>query len=501
MKKLRKLLAAVIALPLTLAAIPVIPPVSAVDPPDIPEWIPTDFETALNFANTYGATHIEDGLLCIVKMRENNENLKFEVHLEGSSKPAVIADTLLSYVPSIDDDSPDVPHYQPYYDLDVKVYDFEKAGTFSFEQVCYYYENEQSSVQYTFEIDDDLNITETDIYSWLPDCSGEYDAYNAKNGTLSLHDNYLVVCDIDTEGMTAASQTLFQEGKGQFEEIFKRNYFPLSIEPLGGFSDMIRLYEPTSAGLVKATWCNGLCAGEMISFPNKSFRINMDMSVSPVSDTEFDNVSKADINGDGRLTVADITIFQAYLMGKWRYEGYTMPDLCEDGRIDVYDLVIMRQMLTAGNEFIVEHGYKHDFCGILQKDSIALANSMDELLAIVEENERGHMDEAHADKFHKPAAELIPETLNDDFFDRYSIVVIYTESGSSSRRISYEGCEKQGSVLTVNTSTYTPGAAACDMPFHRILVAVSKSTVSGVEKVVRNSKDIYEKPDYSGEFD
>lgn len=494
MKKLRKLMAAVIALPMAFAAIPAIPPVSAVDPPAIPEWVPTDFETAMKFANTYGATHIEDGLLCIVKTRENNENLKYETNLEGSSKPTIIADTLISYVPSIDD-SPDIfLLYKPDYGFDVKVYDFEKAGSFSFEQTCYYYQNEQSSVQYTFEIDDDLNITETDIYSWLPDCSGEYDAYNSKNGTLSLHDNYLVVCDTDTDGMTT-DQTLFQEGNGLFEEIFKQNYFPLSIEPLGGFSDMIRLYEPTSSGSVKATWETRLNSGELISSKTKSFRIGMDMTVTPISDTEFGNVDKADINGDGRLTIVDMVLFQGYLIGGWRYEDYKMPDLYEDGRIDVFDLVIMRRLLTSGNEFIVDQGYNYRYGGIYQEDSVALANSMDELLAIIDENECCHNDE-----FNVSAEELVPKNVNDDFFDRYSIVVIYTKSGSSSRIISYEGCEKQGSVLTVNTSTNTWGAVTCDMAFNRMLVAVNKSTVSGVEKVVRNSNDIYEKPDYSGIF-
>lgn len=494
MKKLRKLMAAVIALPLAFAAMPAVTPVSAVVPTDIPEWVPTDFETAMKFANTYGATHIEDGLLCIVKTRDNNENLKYEVNFGGTSKPAVIADTLISYVPSLDA-SPDIFLHKPDYGFDVKVYDFEKSGSFSFEQTCYYYQNEQSSVQYTFEIDDDLNITETDIYSWLPDCSGEYDAYNAKNGTLSLHDNYLVVCDTDTDGMTT-DQTLFQEGKGQFEEIFKRNYFPLSIEPLGGFSDMIRLYEPTSAGLVKTTWETKLNSGELISSTTKSFRIGIDMTTYPVSDNEFDNVNKADINGDGRLTVADTVLFQGYLIGGWRYEDYKMPDLCEDGRIDVFDLVIMRRLLTSGNEFIVDQGYDYLYGGIYQEDSVALANSMDELLTIIDENECCHDDE-----FNVSAEELVPNNVNSDFFDSYSLVVIYTKSGSSSRKISYEGCEKQGSVLTVNTSTYTPMIVTCDEVYNRMLVAVSKSTVSGVEKVVRNSKDIHEKPDYSGEFD
>ena len=32
----------------------------------LPEWVPTDFESALEFRNTYGATHVEDGLICAV---------------------------------------------------------------------------------------------------------------------------------------------------------------------------------------------------------------------------------------------------------------------------------------------------------------------------------------------------------------------------------------------------------------------------------------------------
>ena len=32
----------------------------------LPDWIPSDYESALEFRNTYGATHIQDGLVCIV---------------------------------------------------------------------------------------------------------------------------------------------------------------------------------------------------------------------------------------------------------------------------------------------------------------------------------------------------------------------------------------------------------------------------------------------------
>ena len=36
----------------------------------LPDWIPTDFDSAVEFYNTYGETHIADGLLCVVFREE-----------------------------------------------------------------------------------------------------------------------------------------------------------------------------------------------------------------------------------------------------------------------------------------------------------------------------------------------------------------------------------------------------------------------------------------------
>ena len=46
----------------------------------LPEWIPTDFESALEFRNTYGATHIgeqnECDLLCVVFQEQHYSTKK-----------------------------------------------------------------------------------------------------------------------------------------------------------------------------------------------------------------------------------------------------------------------------------------------------------------------------------------------------------------------------------------------------------------------------------------
>ena len=31
----------------------------------LPDWIPSDYASALDFRNTYGATHIDNGLVCV----------------------------------------------------------------------------------------------------------------------------------------------------------------------------------------------------------------------------------------------------------------------------------------------------------------------------------------------------------------------------------------------------------------------------------------------------
>ena len=36
----------------------------------LPDWIPQSFDEAISFRNTYGATHIDNGLICIVLLNE-----------------------------------------------------------------------------------------------------------------------------------------------------------------------------------------------------------------------------------------------------------------------------------------------------------------------------------------------------------------------------------------------------------------------------------------------
>lgn len=63
---------------------------------------------------------------------------------------------------------------------------------------------------------------------------------------------------------------------------------------------------------------------------------------------KFESLGDApgDANSDGRVTIADAVALQKYLLGTGSLSGWKSADLCEDGRIDVFDLCLLKQMLV-----------------------------------------------------------------------------------------------------------------------------------------------------------
>ena len=161
---------------------------------DFPDWIPSDFDSAVEFRNTYGATHIDDGLICIVYPNRADNNtcgyelravkgtgykLKHEIYTHGFSKTCF---DVIVYQPCAQGDVI-LELMDPY---SVPVTTAPKGYPDHWEQPV--------AASYSFEVDDSLGITETDIFSWLPDSTTEYSEYTKKNGEVSVHDNYVVFC-------------------------------------------------------------------------------------------------------------------------------------------------------------------------------------------------------------------------------------------------------------------------------------------------------------------
>ena len=74
-------------------------------------------------------------------------------------------------------------------------------------------------------------------------------------------------------------------------------------------------------------------------------------ALSPVysSADSSDNIM-GDVNGDGKFTIADVTLFQSWLTGKdVTLDNYQAVDFCADGVLDIFDLCIMKKELLTDN--------------------------------------------------------------------------------------------------------------------------------------------------------
>ncbi|MBR5683767.1 MAG: discoidin domain-containing protein [Ruminococcus sp.] len=58
---------------------------------------------------------------------------------------------------------------------------------------------------------------------------------------------------------------------------------------------------------------------------------------------------KGDVNGDGAFSAADLVTMQHFLLGSGRLANWKNGDLCQDNRIDVFDLCIMRKLLIKSS--------------------------------------------------------------------------------------------------------------------------------------------------------
>ncbi len=200
---------------------------------DSVEWIPKSFDDALDFRNTYGAVHIENGVLCVVFQREyeplDTKNLiqfeRYKLSLPGYNG-TISGYDMRGYTHS---DNP----VQGDTELYVIVLSHFSKGEFSVELEDRNINSSIPDQRYSFSVDDECNITETDIYSWLPDCEEEFRNYSNSNTYVSAKDNYVVFCLSHNAG-TAYDWSLNDKGEDCFELAAVSDCSTISAVPLDG---------------------------------------------------------------------------------------------------------------------------------------------------------------------------------------------------------------------------------------------------------------------------
>lgn len=163
--------------------------------PVYPTWVPKDFESALEFSNTYGNTRVEGQFVCFV-LRRGVDTSAAKGYL------ACFPPYTCSYDSKVMSRCTDEFYYavdEPWENdrvFEVIVFCTSSVGTFhlTFESA------EEGIKQYTFDVDDDFNVTETDKYSWLPDCEKEFDEFRRQNGEVSVRGNNVIFCLEDNMG-------------------------------------------------------------------------------------------------------------------------------------------------------------------------------------------------------------------------------------------------------------------------------------------------------------
>ncbi|MBQ8959653.1 MAG: dockerin type I repeat-containing protein [Ruminococcus sp.] len=73
-------------------------------------------------------------------------------------------------------------------------------------------------------------------------------------------------------------------------------------------------------------------------------------SMAPIEEAQ--EKVRGDINGDGEANIADAVLLQKWLLGVPDTElpNWEMADLCEDERLDVYDMILMRELVTEAGK-------------------------------------------------------------------------------------------------------------------------------------------------------
>ena len=249
------------------------------------DWIPKDLKSALEFRNTYGATHIgeqnECDLLCVVFQEQHYSTKKYAI------KNTAALPTEYYHNVFVDEEN----------DTAYEVMAYKNAATskpdFKIQFSC----DSELQKEYTFT-SFGTQIAETDIYSWLPDCEKEYWDFADKNSHLSVKDNYVVFCLSHEEGSNY-NWFLKDDGKECFEletvsdctsEVGTGSDLPLIAR-----NNMIYAYKAVKDGYDKIAYYFGEAHA---SIEEESKTLSADCIV-------LDNAQTVLLSGDMRITLVD----------------------------------------------------------------------------------------------------------------------------------------------------------------------------------------------------
>lgn len=346
----------------------------------VPDWVPTDFLSAMEFRNTYGATHIADDRICIVQLQEQHRGYTYsdEVTVTGEVEPPygqyrdVLYDTIrkpemppegtkeyyemenqLRWLEGLQYDEKN-DCYIPGFSYHVTVYELHAGATLKITQKLKKDDLERTGHVFEFSKDSEGKITEDDLLGWVPDCVTEYQAFKKANNAVSLHDNYIVYCD-SVNTSTGLSLDITTSGTARLQCIYSDNVQREELElPSGNADNFIRVYRALNNGLVKLSAVSMRKFGKTDEEKERNeeteyFGVETPEKISIIDPGQFTEPVYGDCNYDGEFNVADAVMLNKYLLGSGELYFWTLADLNEDNIVNAADLTLMKQKLLAAS--------------------------------------------------------------------------------------------------------------------------------------------------------
>ena len=254
----------------------------------LPDWVPHDFASAMEFRNTHGKSYVADGVICLVRGMQQfrTEDYRFElggsmttVDTPAGSQPKIYA----LEIPEKPDpaDAEAVKAYEDYCDSvgnpshDYKYFEeFADRKTQPVFEVALFrvLDDLELTVAWQEKIGDEYKTTETfrfgnadgnmyqsGLWGWVPDCKAEYDAFFDHFGRASVFDDYIIYC-ADVNRSTGDTLKMTQESDDgcEIRQVLESNCTPFRVWPEDGTgSSSVILYLPVTDGTVYVNWTVG----------------------------------------------------------------------------------------------------------------------------------------------------------------------------------------------------------------------------------------------------
>ena len=191
-------------------------------------------------------------------------------------------------------------------------------------------------------------------------------------------------------------------------------------------------------------------------------------------------VVKGDVNSDNELNIADAVLLQKWLLAfpDTNLPDWNRADLYRDGRLDVFDLCLMKRALIEKMNDIpqnVDTSFKFQSVADIRtngdnhtKWTGYIARSESDLLDIIQENEGVSADE------------ISLEDIDDNAFNDKSLVIIYGICTAGNSYSIIDDISINGTDIDVSTVSKKPEIATPDMMYRRYIYIIDKNAVTNI---------------------